>query len=36
MKFVSLVQEMVREDLGEAKKDQVCQGHGFKTFNYYE
>ncbi len=34
--FKSLVEEMVLEDLGEAKKDQVCQGHGFKTFNHYE
>lgn len=32
----SLVKEMVREDLEEAKKDQVCQDHGFKTFNNYE
>jgi len=34
--FKSLVEEMVREDLEEAKKDQVCQDHGFKTFNNYE
>lgn len=32
----SLVEEMVREDLEEAKKDQVCQVQGFKTFNNYE
>ncbi|GAG36270.1 unnamed protein product, partial [marine sediment metagenome] len=34
--FKSLVKEMVREDLEETKKDQVCQDHGFKTFNNYE
>jgi GDPmannose 4,6-dehydratase len=32
----SLVKEMVREDLEEAKKDLVCQDHGFRTFNNYE
>lgn len=34
--FSSLVKEMVQEDLEEAKKDQVCQDHGFKTLNHYE
>lgn len=34
--FKSLVKEMVRKDLEEAKKDEVCLHHGFKTFNYYE
>ena len=34
--FKSLVEEMVQEDLEEAKKDQVCQDHGFRTFNNYE
>jgi GDPmannose 4,6-dehydratase len=34
--FESLVKEMVREDLEEAKKDQVCVEHGFKTYRYYE
>ncbi|MEA3414744.1 MAG: GDP-mannose 4,6-dehydratase [Thermodesulfobacteriota bacterium] len=34
--FKSLVEEMVREDLEEAKKDQVSQEHGFKTLNHYE
>jgi GDPmannose 4,6-dehydratase len=29
--FKSLVQEMVKKDLSEAQKDQVCQDHGFKT-----
>jgi GDPmannose 4,6-dehydratase len=34
--FKSLVEEMVKEDLSEAQKDQVCQDHGFKTLNHYE
>jgi len=34
--FESLVSEMVTEDLDEAKKDQVCQDHGFKTLNHFE
>jgi GDPmannose 4,6-dehydratase len=34
--FKSLVKQMVREDIEEAKKDRVCQDHGFKTFNNYE
>ena len=34
--FKSLVQEMVKKDLSEAQKDQVCQDHGFKTLNHYE
>ena len=34
--FKSLVEEMVQEDLEEAKKDQVCQDHGFRTFKDYE
>jgi GDPmannose 4,6-dehydratase len=34
--FKSLVREMVREDLEEAQKDQVCQDRGFKTLNHYE
>ena len=34
--FKSLVKEMVKEDLSEAQKDQVCQDHGFKTLNHYE
>jgi len=34
--FKSLVEEMVQEDLEEGKKHQVCQDHGFRTFNNYE
>ncbi|MDY6906217.1 MAG: GDP-mannose 4,6-dehydratase [Thermodesulfobacteriota bacterium] len=34
--FRQLVQEMVRNDLEEAKKDQVCQDHGFHILNHYE
>ena len=34
--FESLVKEMVQEDVEEAKKDRVCQDHGFRTFNNYE
>lgn len=34
--FKALVEEMVREDLEEARKDKVCQDKGFKTFNNYE
>lgn len=31
-----LVAEMVRSDLESAKKDELCQSHGFKTFTYNE
>lgn len=34
--FKQLVKEMVRSDLEEAKKDQVCRDHGFSTTNHYE
>ncbi len=34
--FDSLVREMVRADIKEAQKDQVCLDHGFKAFNNYE
>ncbi|MDY6823760.1 MAG: GDP-mannose 4,6-dehydratase [Thermodesulfobacteriota bacterium] len=34
--FRQLVKEMVRTDLEEAKKDQVCRDHGFDTLNRYE
>ena len=34
--FDELVAEMVREDLEEAKKDELCRREGFKTFNYHE
>jgi GDPmannose 4,6-dehydratase len=34
--FMSLVKEMVHEDIEEARKDQVCVHHGFKTYRYYE
>jgi GDPmannose 4,6-dehydratase len=30
------VSEMVREDLKDAEKDQLCKREGYKTFKYYE
>ncbi len=34
--FDQLVAEMVEQDLKKAKKDDLCQRHGFDTFNYNE
>lgn len=34
--FQQLVAEMVQQDLVEAKRDHLCQAHGFETFNYNE
>jgi len=34
--FQELVTEMVQQDLEEAKKDNLCQIHGFNTYNYNE
>ncbi len=34
--FEDLVKEMVRADLEEAKKDELCQRAGFQVFNYNE
>ena len=34
--FQELVSEMVRGDLEEAKRDELCRRHGFNTFNYHE
>jgi GDPmannose 4,6-dehydratase len=34
--FSELVSEMVREDLKDAEKDQLCKREGYKTFKYYE
>jgi len=34
--FQELVSEMVRGDLEEAKRDELCRSHGFNTFNYHE
>jgi GDPmannose 4,6-dehydratase len=34
--FQELVSEMVRGDLEEAKRDELCRKHGFNTFNYHE
>jgi GDPmannose 4,6-dehydratase len=34
--FKELVSEMVREDLKEAERDQLCKREGFKTFKYHE
>lgn len=34
--FKELVSEMVREDLKEAERDQLCKREGYKTFRYHE
>jgi GDPmannose 4,6-dehydratase len=34
--FAELVSEMVREDLKEAERDQLCKREGFRTFKYHE
>jgi len=34
--FKELVTEMVQKDLEEAQKDNLCQTHGFSTYNYNE
>lgn len=34
--FRELVSEMVREDLKEAERDQLCRREGFTTFSYHE
>jgi GDPmannose 4,6-dehydratase len=34
--FDELVKMMVREDLKEAERDQLCQTEGFQTFNQFE
>ena len=34
--FKDLVTEMVQHDLEDAKKDNLCQTHGFHTYNYNE
>ncbi len=34
--FDELVETMVREDLLEARKDELCRTEGFKTFNNFE
>ncbi|MEA3240509.1 MAG: GDP-mannose 4,6-dehydratase [Pseudomonadota bacterium] len=34
--FAELVKVMVREDLREAQRDQLCKAEGFKTFNNFE
>jgi len=34
--FHELVAEMVKEDLKEAERDQLCRREGFKTFDFYE
>ena len=34
--FHELVKMMVREDLKEAERDQLCQSEGFRTFNQFE
>lgn len=34
--FAELISEMVREDLKEAEKDQLCKKEGFRTFRYHE
>ncbi len=34
--FGELVSEMVKHDLEEAKRDDLCKNHGFSTFDYNE
>jgi len=34
--FAELVNVMVREDLREAQRDQLCRSEGFKTYNNFE
>ena len=34
--FDQMVQEMVQSDLAQARKDHLCQTHGFSTFDYNE
>jgi GDPmannose 4,6-dehydratase len=34
--FRELVSEMVREDLKEAERDQLCKREGYRTFKYHE
>lgn len=34
--FEQMVTDMIQVDLEEAKKDDLCQSHGFNTFNYNE
>ena len=34
--FAELVAEMVREDLKDSERDELCKREGFKIFNYYE
>ena len=36
IKFESLVREMTRSDLEEAKRDELCQRAGFQVFNHNE
>ena len=34
--FADLVAEMVRADLEDARRDELCKSHGFKAFDYHE
>ncbi len=34
--FAELVAEMVRADLEDARRDELCKSHGFKAFDYHE
>ncbi len=34
--FATLVAEMVREDLRDAEKDELCRKEGYRVFNYFE
>lgn len=36
VKFVDLVKEMVREDLKDAERDELCRTQGFPTFDHNE
>ncbi len=34
--FTELVAEMVREDLKQAERDELCRREGYKVYNYSE
>ena len=35
-KFRDMVAEMVREDIRDAEKDELCLGQGYRTYQYFE
>lgn len=34
--FKSLVSEMIREDIKDAQKDELCRSEGYRTYQYFE